>query len=127
MRQLTSKALARHAALAALKIKAQDVKILDLTKLGSFADYFIIAGGSSDRQVEAIANSIELEMKKLGRKPIGSEGYQHAQWIILDYGDIVAHVFYRNMREVYDIEKLWSDARATRVRSSRPASKKKGK
>jgi len=107
---------AKEVAGFASKIKAHDIKILDLTKLNTFADYFVIATGMSDRQVEAIADSIVINEKKNGRIPIGVEGYDHSQWIIVDYGDVVAHIFYQSMREIYSIEKLWADARVITFR-----------
>ena len=122
-------AFAKEIAAHASKIKAHDIKILDLTKLKTFADYFVIATGMSDRQVEAIADSIVVGEKKKGRIPLGVEGYDHAQWIIVDYGDVIAHIFYQSMREIYSIEKLWSDARVIRYRQTRkkPAVSKKAK
>jgi len=107
---------AKMVAHAAAKIKAKDVHILDLSKLATFTDYFVIASGGSDRQVEAIADSVITEMKKKGKRPIGSEGYDSSQWIIIDFGDVVAHIFYQPLRELYAIEKLWSDARRVRVK-----------
>ncbi|PIR17114.1 MAG: ribosome silencing factor [Deltaproteobacteria bacterium CG11_big_fil_rev_8_21_14_0_20_49_13] len=122
---------AKDVARAAAKIKAHGLKILDLRHLFTFADYFVIASGNSDRQVGAIADSIIFEMKKQGKTPIGVEGYQHSQWIIVDFGDIVAHVFYGPMREIYSIEKLWADAKKVRVPSEKRKSavkkEKKGK
>lgn len=112
-------ALAKDVAKAALKIKAKDLKLLDLTKLSTFADYFVVTSGTSDRHVEAIADSIIAEMKKQGRRPFGVEGYEHSQWIIVDFGDVVAHIFYEPMREIYSIEKLWSDAKKIRVQSEK--------
>ena len=101
---------------AARKLKAVELKVLDLRKLASFTDFFVIASGTSDRHVEAIADSIIEEMKKKGRRPIGVEGYEHGQWIIVDYGDVVAHIFYGTMREIFALEKLWADAKAVRIK-----------
>ena len=86
------------------EIKA--VKIRDLTIL---ADYFIIAGASSTTQTKALADAVECELKKLGIEPVRTEGYSSANWIILDYTDIVVHVFYKETRDLYKLEKLWSD------------------
>ena len=86
------------------EIKA--VKIRDLTIL---ADYFIIAGASSTTQTKALADAVEYELKKLGIAPVRTEGYSSANWIILDYTDIVVHVFYKETRDLYKLEKLWSD------------------
>jgi ribosome-associated protein len=108
--------LAKKIAHAAGKIKAKEISILDLSKLGTFTDYFVVASGTSDRHVEAIADSVAVEMKKLGFRPIGIEGYDHSQWIIVDFGDVVAHIFYQPLRELYAIEKLWADAKRLRVK-----------
>jgi ribosome-associated protein len=95
---------------AALKKKAFDVLILDIGAISSFADYFIICSGSSHRQVQAIASSIEEELKKKGIRPLGREGFNEGTWILLDYDDIIIHVFYHTTREFYGLERLWADA-----------------
>lgn len=95
---------------AADSVKAEDPKILDLRKLTSYTDYFFIASGRSDRQVQAIADKIVEELTRQKVKPLGIEGYETGHWILIDYGDVVAHIFYGDTREFYAIEKLWSDA-----------------
>lgn len=95
---------------AALKKKAADLIALDITSYAAFADYFIICSGNSGRQVQAIADSIEGELKKQGIRPLGIEGYSQAAWVLLDYGDIVIHVFYQPVRDFYELERLWADA-----------------
>ena len=95
---------------AALKKKALDLIILDIRGISSFADYFIICSGTSNRQVQAIAGSIELDLKKEGIYPLGIEGFNEGTWILLDYDDIIIHVFYQPLREFYEIERLWADA-----------------
>lgn len=101
---------ARIAAAAALDKKAEDVVILDVRELAGYTDYFVVASGTSDRQVSAIADSIEEQMKKAGHRPIGIEGYTRGHWVLMDFGDVVAHVFYDEARAFYDIEGLWADA-----------------
>jgi ribosome-associated protein len=81
-----------------------------MQKVTSFADYAIICSGNSDRQVQSIAQSIEESMKKNGFRPLGIEGEKTARWILMDYADIIVHVFYEPVRDFYDIERLWSDA-----------------
>lgn len=103
-------AAARIAAEAALGKKAEEVMILDVRGLTTYADYFVLATGTSDRQVMAIADSIEETMKKAGHRPIGTEGYTQGHWVLIDFGDVVAHVFYEDTRNLYDIEGLWADA-----------------
>lgn len=117
--------MAKDIAASAMKLKGLNVKILGLTGISTFADYFVVASGTSDRHVEAIADSIVLEMKKKGRRPFGVEGYEHSQWIIVDFGDVVAHIFYAPMREIYSIEKLWADAKVIRPRTKGPVSRKR--
>ncbi|MBI1909345.1 MAG: ribosome silencing factor [Deltaproteobacteria bacterium] len=96
---------------AAYDKKAEQITVLDLRELTSFTDFFVIASGSSDRQVQAIANNIEETLKKKKIQLIGSEGYTHGHWVLLDYGDVVAHIFYEEERSFYDLERLWSDAK----------------
>jgi ribosome-associated protein len=95
---------------ASLKKKAKDLVILNVKNLSSFTDYFIICSGTSDRQVQAIASSIQESLKEHGIIPLGMEGEQLGKWILMDYEDVVIHVFYEPIREFYEIERLWSDA-----------------
>jgi ribosome-associated protein len=95
---------------AAIDKKAERVKILDLTEVSGFTDYFVIASGTSDRQVQAISDSVLNAMKTQGRKALSVEGYGEGRWVLLDFGDIVVHVFLDALREYYDLENLWEDA-----------------
>ncbi|MGB9698171.1 MAG: ribosome silencing factor [Thermodesulfobacteriota bacterium] len=95
---------------AALDHKAIDLVILSIQNLSSFADYFVICSGNSDRQVQAIAAHIEEKLAKEGLYPLGIEGKREGRWILLDYGEVVVHVFYQPVREFYDLERLWADA-----------------
>lgn len=113
-------ATAMAAAQAALAKKAEGVLILDVRGLTTYADFFVIASGASDRQVEAIADSIDDELKRRGVRPLGVEGYGQGHWVLLDFGDIVCHVFYEEARGFYDIEGLWADARRIPVVDSAP-------
>lgn len=103
-------ASAKQAAEAALAKKAEEVMILDVRGLTSYADYFVLATGTSDRQVMAIADSLQEEMKKAGHVCLGVEGYERGHWVLIDYGDVVVHVFYEETRDLYDIEGLWAEA-----------------
>jgi ribosome-associated protein len=96
---------------AVLDRKAFDVVVLDLRGLVSFADTFIICSGRSHRQVSAIAESVEQDLKEKGIRPIGVEGLREGHWVLMDYGDVVIHIFYEPIRVFYDLEGLWSDAR----------------
>ncbi|MBI4495836.1 MAG: ribosome silencing factor [Deltaproteobacteria bacterium] len=106
----TSKEKTILCAQAALDHKAIDLAILEVKNLSSFTDYFIICSGNSDRQVQAIASHIEEKLGRQGLHPLGVEGKREGRWILLDYGDVVIHIFYDPIRQVYDLERLWSDA-----------------
>ena len=96
---------------AALDKKAHDVVVLDLRKAGGFTDYFVIATGTNQRQVNAIADSVEETLKKdLGERPALAEGAEKSEWILLDYFNFVVHVFGRECRAFYDLERLWGSA-----------------
>lgn len=95
---------------ASLKRKAKNLIILNVKELSSFADYFIICSGTSDRQVQAIAATIQENLKEYGIMPLGIEGERIGKWVLLDYEDVIIHIFYEPIREFYDIERLWSDA-----------------
>lgn len=103
------KALA--AAEAALEKKAYDLVVLESEHLSTIADYFIIATGRSDVQVQAIARGIEERMVKDGVRPLAVEGLNHAHWVVLDYDDVVIHIFYEPARDFYRLERTWTDAR----------------
>ena len=94
---------------ASLKRKAKNLTILNLKELSSFADYFIILSGTSDRQVQSIAASIRENLKECGIVPLGIEGERLGKWVLMDYEDVIIHVFYEPIREFYDIERLWPD------------------
>lgn len=102
--------LANHIANAALDKKAEDLVGFDLRGLTTYTDCLLIVSGSSDRQVQAIANWVEEKLREKGQKPLGVEGYTDGQWVLLDYGEVVLHVFHHHLRDFYDIEGLWSDA-----------------
>jgi ribosome-associated protein len=96
---------------AASERKAHDLVVLDLREVASFTDYFLIASGTNVRQVHAIADAIEEELRKrLKVKPARVEGYKSAEWVLLDYGDFIFHVFEEKARRFYDLERLWRDA-----------------
>jgi ribosome-associated protein len=107
---MTPRNLAKKIAKIADDHKAFDIRILDLRKLTSFTDYFVICSGNSDRQVAAVADAIHEDLRKVGRRPLGEEGLREGQWALMDYGDVVAHVFYKDARDYYQLERLWHDA-----------------
>jgi ribosome-associated protein len=96
---------------AALEKKATDIVLLRTKGVVSYADYFLICDGRSDRQVQAIAQSIETELKKEGHRALGIEGLSQGRWVLLDFGDVIVHIFQESVRRFYDLEGLWIDAR----------------
>lgn len=110
---LSSKTLIKHITEAIQEKKGKNIVIADLTKLGNtICDYFVICQGNSPAQVGAITDSVEEELRvKCGFKPYAVDGLRNAQWVAMDYGEILVHVFLPDMREFYDIEHLWADAK----------------
>src|SRR5262245_55129299 len=95
---------------AAGEKKAQDIVVLKLTAITEFTDYFVICTGNSTRQIQAIADEVTQRLKAQGVRPLNFEGYQTGEWILIDYGAFVFHVFTENSRNFYDLERLWRDA-----------------
>ena len=110
MKKLTPLALARTAGRLALEKKGFDVKILKLKSISSVCDYFVIASGEADVQVRAIGRAIHDGLARVGYKPQYREGMREGNWILLDYVDVVVHIFYEPTRQFYALEKLWGDA-----------------
>ena len=110
--------LVQICASAALERKAGNLVILKVRELSSFTDYFVICSGTSDRQVRSIADHVEERLKKEGILPLGVEGRQGGNWILMDYGEVVLHIFFEATREFYDIERLWAEAPALTVPDS---------
>ena len=91
--------------------KASNLVAIDLRQIASFTEFFIIASGNNQRQVQAICDEINEQLKKqLNSRPVRIEGYNSGEWILLDYGDFIVHIFEKNAREFYDLERLWLDA-----------------
>ena len=103
---------------AALDHKAYDLVVLETGHISSIADYFVICSGRSDTQVQAIADAIDGALRDRGERALSTEGMQHGQWVLMDYGDVVIHIFYVPVREFYDLERLW--VRAPRVELPEP-------
>ncbi|MDY6823133.1 MAG: ribosome silencing factor [Thermodesulfobacteriota bacterium] len=97
--------------------KATDIVVLDLRGLTSIADAFILCCGKSNRQVTAIGEFIIQTLKEGGTKPLSAEGLKEGRWVLLDYGDVVIHVFSESVRDFYDIEGLWTDAKKIKLES----------
>ncbi len=117
----TSATLAVCAARAASDLKAADILILDVGTLLSITGYFVIASASNPRQVRAVVDNIEAKAKvELGRSPVRTEGVREQQWTLIDYGDVVVHVFLDSVREFYEIERLYMDAPRVEWETSTP-------
>ena len=106
-----------------LNKKAFNVRILDVRKISSLTDFLVIASGGSDRQVTAAAESVHLGMKKdHDVMPIGIEGLNEGRWVLIDYGDVMVHVFHDPVRHFYDLDGLWCDAEEVPVPEEKPTS-----
>ncbi len=112
---MTSRTLAKKSAELALSKKAYDVVILDVRKLTSTADFFVLCTADSDTQVRAVADAVEEGNENSGASVWHEEGFQASTWVILDYVDVVVHVFHREARSYYNLERLWGDAKMTHV------------
>lgn len=106
---LTAEERALQCARLALDKKALDVTALEIRCLSSIADYLVIASGSSDKQVQAIADSVRKGLKKFG-KPLDMEGEKEGKWVVIDYGDVIVHVFQEELRRYYNLDELWAAA-----------------
>lgn len=91
--------------------KADDIQVISIGDLTIVADYFVIANGTSNTHTKSLAEEVEFKMSQQGIEPLRTEGYQGSTWIVLDYGDVVVHVFYKETRDHYNLERLWSDGK----------------
>lgn len=99
--------------------KAADTRVLDLREIASFTEFFVITTGANRRQVQAICDEINEQLKKqLGSRPVRIEGYSGAEWVLMDYGDFIVHIFNNEARQFYDLERLWRDARRVELQPS---------
>jgi ribosome-associated protein len=107
---LDTESRVREAVSAADDRKAIELKVLHLEKISGFTDYFLICSGSSERQVQAIADAVQEKLRSERVRPLHVEGYNRGQWVLLDYGAFVVHVFQEEPRRFYSLERLWGDA-----------------
>ena len=114
MATITPRQLALLAADVCDEKKAKDILVLDVRKITSISDYFIVCSTSNERQARAIAEDLRMRLKDLGKREMGVEGLEDARWVLQDFGDIVLHIFHESQREFYDIEGLWADAKQVR-------------
>ncbi|MEW6056893.1 MAG: ribosome silencing factor [Bdellovibrionota bacterium] len=112
---ISSRELALLCARAAIDKKAGNSLIFEVGKLGAFTDYFLITSGSNERQVQAIADEIAKSAKSRGLSVHAIEGYDEGRWVLVDFGDVVVHIFHEYIREFYDLESLWSTAPRLRI------------
>jgi ribosome-associated protein len=91
--------------------KASDLVVLDISGIASFANYFLLCSGESSRQIQAIADEVEEKLRAEGLRPSHVEGYRNAEWVLMDYIDLVIHIFSRKARAYYDLERLWRDGK----------------
>lgn len=108
----------RRAARAALDKRATDLVVLDVRGVSSVADYFLVCSGTSATHVETISDAIRAELKREGIRPLHAEGVAESGWVLLDYGDVLVHVFLEDTRAYYALERLWGDAPAVPVEGS---------
>lgn len=109
-------ALVRLCAEGALEKKAEDVVILDMRGISSFTDFFLIVSGTSEPQLKAIASSIREKVRgATGERPIAEDGFPGSQWVIIDYGSVIVHIFHAEKRAVYGLEDLWNDAKRIEI------------
>jgi ribosome-associated protein len=100
---------------AAESKKATDITVLDLGGITSFTDYFVICTGNNQRQIQAIADEVQIQLKNAGERPLSVEGYDQAEWVLADYGDFLVHIFSPKSREYYSLERLWKSAREIEI------------
>ncbi len=94
--------------------KGQDIKVIDVMELSDVMDTLVIATGTSNRHVKSLANNVIEDLKESGRRPLGVEGMEAGEWVLVDYGDVVLHVMQQQTRDFYELEKLWSTEPASR-------------
>lgn len=116
--------VAKLAAQAAIDKKAEDLVVLDVRGIASFADFFVIMSGRSTRHVQGLAEAVDSELRHKKIKNTSTEGLTEGHWVLLDYSDVVVHVFYSETRQFYDLEGLWHDAPRIGVEERRPPKRK---
>ena len=113
---MTAKEMARCAYLALDEKKAEDITVIDISGVSTVADYFIIANGTNSNQVLAMVDNVEEQLHKAGYDPKQVEGYRQGNWVLLDYIDIIVHVFDKENRLFYDLERIWRDGKCIDIK-----------
>ena len=110
-----SREMARLAIDALADKKAEDIKVIDISEVSVLADYFIIAGGSNRSQIQALCQNVEEKLGRAGYPVKQTEGYDTANWILMDFGDVIVHIFDKENRLLYDLERIWRDGKQVAV------------
>ena len=127
MRAQSLRSQVRRAIAACQEKKAEDLAVLELGKhSGAFTDYFVICSGTNPRQIQAIADAVEEHLERAGLAPLHVEGYQQGEWVLLDYVDLVVHIFSEKARRFYDLERLWRSAKRLDPATLKALAKKAG-
>ena len=111
MEKKNAKAIAKLAIQALEDKKAEDIRIIDISQVSVIADYFIIASGTNRNQIQTLCDNVQETLGRAGYPERQTEGYQTANWILLDFGDLIVHIFDRENRRLYDLERIWRDGR----------------
>ena len=111
MKELETKKMASLAIEALEDKKAEDICVIDISEISVLADYFIIAGGNNTSQIQALSDAVDEKLGRAGYPLKQIEGYQNANWVLLDFGDIIVHIFDKENRLFYDLERIWSDGK----------------
>lgn len=117
MKRLTSLSKARLIAQVAAEKKGENIAIMDMRKISTMCDWFVLVSASSSRRINAISKTIQRKLSKEGISPARVEGKQNQYWVLLDFGDVVVHVFYEQIRDFYGLERLWSEAPIERFKN----------
>ncbi len=115
MENKNAKEMARMAIQALEDKKAEDIRVIDISEVSVIADYFIIASGSNRNQVQTLCDNVQETLGRAGYPERQTEGYQTANWILLDFGDLIVHIFDRENRRLYDLERIWRDGRQMEI------------
>lgn len=107
---MTSKELAIRLAAVTVNRKGLDLRVLDMRGICAFTDFFVLASGTSDRHVRTLASAVDDAGRALGQRPLGVEGQERARWVLVDFGDVIVHLFQEEVREFYSLERLWGEA-----------------
>ncbi len=115
MKELNAKEMAQMAIEALEDKKAEDIRVIDISEVSVIADYFIIASGSNRNQIQTLCDNVQETLGRAGYPERQTEGYQTANWILMDFGDVIVHIFDRENRRLYDLERIWRDGRQMEV------------